>query len=131
MILGIGCDICDIGRIAKLIDQDGERFLNRVFLKSERERLQLRTPMAPGFAKVYAAKEALVKAFGGGHDISWQDIEVIKNLQGRPEYVLHGAAHAMAKKLADGDYQIHLSLSDEIPYAIAYTIFCKSIARYI
>lgn len=131
MILGIGCDICDIRRIAKLVDRDGEKFLNRVYLKSERERLQLRTPIAPGFAKVYAAKEALVKAFGSGNSISWQDIEVVKNSQGRPEYILHGAAHAMAKRIADGDYQIHLSLSDEIPYAIAYTIFCKSVARSI
>ena len=127
MILGIGCDLCDINRIEKLIIQNGEKFLSRVYLGSERERLQARTPIAPGFAKVYAAKEALIKALGDSAGISWQDIEVIKNPQGRPEYILHKEAHAMARKLAGGNYQLHLSLSDEFPYAMAYTIFCKAV----
>jgi holo-[acyl-carrier protein] synthase len=125
MILGIGCDICDINRIEKLISQNGEKFLSRVYLKSERERLQIRTPVAQGFAKVYAAKEALIKALGDSAGISWQHIEVIKNSQGRPEYILHKAAHATAQRLSGGKYQLHLSLSDEFPYAMAYAIFCN------
>ena len=125
MILGIGCDICDIRRIEKLIKTQGDQFLKRVFTASERERLQKRTNVVDGFAKVFAAKEALVKALGNSTNISWQDIEVIKNYHGRPEFILYGAAHKMANKLAEGEYQLHLSLSDEPPYALAYTIFCK------
>jgi holo-[acyl-carrier protein] synthase len=127
MILGIGCDLCDINRIAKLIESQGDKFLKRIFLPSERERLKVRTPIAPGFAKVYAAKEALVKALGDSTSISWQDIEVVKNAAGRPEYILRNTAYAMAQRLAGGPFQIHLSLSDEFPYAMAYAIFCKSI----
>ncbi len=125
MILGIGCDICDIRRIERLIETQGEQFLKRVFTLSERERLQKREKSTEGFAKVFAAKEALVKALGISTDISWQDIEVVKNLHGRPEFILHGPAHEMAKKLAKGTYQLNLSLSDEPPYALAYVIFCK------
>ena len=125
MILGVGCDICDINRIEKLIDKHGEKFLNRVFLQSERERSQTRFHMASAFAKIYAAKEALIKALGNSTGISWQDIEVIKNLQGRPEYVLHKQAHITAKSIAGSAYQFHLSISDEFPYAIAYTVFSK------
>lgn len=40
MILGIGCDICDIRRIEKLIETQGVKFLKRVFTTSEQERLQ-------------------------------------------------------------------------------------------
>ena len=125
MILGIGCDICDIRRIEKLIETQGVKFLKRVFTTSEQERLQKRTESTAGFAKVFAAKESLVKALGNSTDISWQDIEVIKNPHGRPEFILHGAAHEMAEKLAEGPYQLNLSLSDEPPYALAYVIFCK------
>ncbi len=127
MILGIGCDICDIHRIEKLIESHGEQFLKRVFTPSERERLQKRAKVASGFAKVFAAKEALVKALANSTDISWQDIEVVKNFHGRPEFILHNAAHKMAKTLAEGDYTLHLSLSDEPPYALAYVIFEKSL----
>ncbi len=125
MILGIGCDICDIRRIEKLIETQGVKFLKRVFTTSEQERLQKRVESTAGFAKVFAAKESLVKALGNSTDISWQDIEVIKNPHGRPEFILHGAAHEMAEKLAEGPYQLNLSLSDEPPYALAYVIFCK------
>lgn len=127
MILGIGCDICDIRRIKKLIETQGECFLKRVFTNSERQRLQKRANSVAGFAKVFAAKEALVKALGNSTDISWQDIEVIKNPHGRPEFILHGAAHIMASTLAEeSTYKLHLSLSDEPPYALAYVIFCKN-----
>ena len=125
MILGIGCDICDIRRIEKLIESQGEKFLNRVFTLPERKRLEKRMKIANSFAKVFAAKEALVKALGNSTDISWQDIEVMKNNNGRPELMLYGKAQEMAKNIANGNYQLHLSLSDEPPYALAYVIFCK------
>lgn len=126
MILGIGCDICDIRRIEKLLNTE-EKFLKRVFTPSERERLQKRVESAAGFAKVFAAKEALVKALGDSTNISWQDIEIIKNSNGRPEIILHNAAQKIAASLAGGPYNLYLSLSDESPYALAYVIFCKAV----
>jgi len=126
MILGIGCDICDIRRIEKLISAD-EKFLKRVFTSSEIERLKKRNNAASGFAKVFAAKEAVVKALGETANISWQDIEVVKNTHGRPEIILHAEAHKTANFLANGSYDLYLSLSDEIPYALAYVIFCKRV----
>lgn len=126
MILGVGCDLCNINRIESLISCYGEKFLKKVFLASEISRLQNRANAASGFAKVFAAKEALVKALGESVGISWHDIEVIKNNHGRPEYLLRNTANKTAKKLANGTYQLHLSLSDDLPYAMAYAIFCKT-----
>lgn len=126
MILGVGCDICDIRRIEKLMNADG-KFLKRVFTSSERDRLQKRSNAASGFAKAFAAKEAVVKALGDTTNISWQDIEIVKNANGRPEIVLHDDAQKTAISLANGPYDLYLSLSDEIPYAMAYVIFCKRV----
>lgn len=126
MILGIGCDICDIRRIENLI-KTHEKFLKRVFTESERRRLQKRRNAANGFAKVFAAKEAVVKALGDSTNVSWQDIEVVKNSNGRPEIVLYNVAHQIATKLSENSYALHLSLSDEPPYALAYVIFCKAV----
>lgn len=127
MILGIGCDLCDIRRIEDIIKQNKEVFLQKVFCESEIERLSKRQLVGSGFAKVFAAKEAVVKALGITENISWQDIEVVKNEHGRPLVKLSGAADALAVKLAYGAYEIHLSLSDEYPYAMAYVIFQKKI----
>jgi len=42
MILGIGSDITDARRIAKVIDRHGDRFLDRVFTSIERARANKR-----------------------------------------------------------------------------------------
>lgn len=42
MILGIGNDLIDITRVAKVIERHGERFLERVFTEAERARAQRR-----------------------------------------------------------------------------------------
>src|SRR3989338_5544003 len=123
MILGIGCDLCDIRRIEELLQNNQDAFLKKVFCESEIDRLSKRKLSESGFAKVFAAKEAVVKALGITENISWQDIEIVKNAHGRPLVKLSGAADSLAANLADGAYEIHLSLSDEYPYAMAYVIF--------
>lgn len=128
MILGIGCDLCDIRRIEELIKKNKNAFLKKVFCESEITRLSNRKLAESGFAKVFAAKESVVKALGITENISWQDIEIVKNEHGRPLVKLSGAADNLATNLACGAYEFHLSLSDEYPYAMAYVIFQKIIA---
>ena len=36
MIIGIGSDLIDIRRVAKVIERHGERFLDRIFTEAER-----------------------------------------------------------------------------------------------
>jgi phosphopantetheine--protein transferase-like protein len=78
MILGIGCDICDIRRIESLIKTQGVKFLKRVFTTSEQERLQKRAESTAGFAKVFAAKESVVKWF---HNASNGTMAITQNLK--------------------------------------------------
>src|SRR5258707_4580996 len=79
MILGIGSDLIDIGRIERTIQRFGDRFLDRVFTPLERERSDRRANRAASYAKRYAAKEACAKALGTGfrRGVYWRDLRVV------------------------------------------------------
>ena len=86
MILGIGSDLIDIGRIERTIARFGDRFLDRVFTPLERERSDRRANRAASYAKRYAAKEACSKALGTGfrRGVYWRDLGVVNLASGRP-----------------------------------------------
>ena len=79
MILGIGSDITDMRRIAKVIERHGERFLDRVFTPTERARAERRRNRVETYAKRFAAKEACAKALGTGMraGVWWRDMGVV------------------------------------------------------
>ena len=66
MILGIGSDITDVRRVAKVIERHGDRFLHRIFTETERARADRRKNRVETYAKRFAAKEACAKALGTG-----------------------------------------------------------------
>lgn len=126
MIMGIGTDLCDIRRIEALLTKFGDRFTHKAFTKKERARADGLATRGSSYAKRFAAKEATAKALAGANTgaLSWQDVEVINRPSGKPEIILHGNALRRVKsRLKAGQrYKIHLSLSDEYPYAQAYVI---------
>ena len=126
MILGIGNDLVDCRRIERIIHKFGQRFLDRVFTLHEQNRLKKRSAQASSFAKIFAAKEAVLKAIGTGmtQGTNWHQIEIKRIGNTPPSIVLSGAAHSHFQKLIPKDMEgnIHLSLSDEWPYASAFVI---------
>jgi holo-[acyl-carrier protein] synthase len=86
-ILGIGTDIIEIRRIKEAIAQHGERFLKKIFTENEIAYCCRYRDASPHFAGRFAAKEAVSKALGTGLDasISWHQIEILNNPQGKPE----------------------------------------------
>ena len=122
-LIGLGSDLCNIERIANSIDRFGERFINRIFTDIEQAKANRRElTRAATFAKRFAAKEAVAKAFGTGLGaaMTFQEIEVINEASGRPRVVLHGTAAATA---ADrGMLEIHLSLSHTASHAMACAV---------
>ena len=90
MHLGIGVDLIEIERIARAIERHGELFLSRHFTKREREYCQTFQNQSERFAGRFAAKEAIVKAFGTGisEEISWLDIEILPDERGSPRVSL-------------------------------------------
>jgi holo-[acyl-carrier protein] synthase len=126
MILGIGSDLIDIGRIEKTIARFGDRFLDRIFTGDERRRSDRRAHRAASYAKRYAAKEACSKALGTGfrRGVFWRDIGVVTLPGGRPSLVLTGGALVRLEAITPAGMaaRIDVSLTDEPPLAQALVI---------
>jgi holo-[acyl-carrier protein] synthase len=126
LILGIGSDLCDIRRIEKTLERSGERFTHRLFTKIERSRAEGRANRASTYAKRFAAKEACAKALGTGirRGVFWRDMGVVNQRSGRPTMALTGGAAAcLAELLPAGHIAIiHLTITDEYPYAQAFVV---------
>jgi holo-[acyl-carrier protein] synthase len=126
MILGIGSDITDTGRIAKVIERHGDRFLERIFTPTERARAETRRNRVETYAKRFAAKEACAKALGTGMRLGvwWRDMGVVNHASGRPTMELTGGALRRLNDLTPNGYKacIDLTISDEGEMAQAFVI---------
>ncbi len=126
MILGIGSDIVDVRRIARVIDRHGDRFLERVFTDTERAKAERRARRVETYAKRFAAKEACAKALGTGlrAGVFWRDMGVVNLPSGRPTMKLTGGALARLEgMLPEGHVaRIDVTITDEGPMAQAFVI---------
>ncbi|MGM0926964.1 MAG: holo-ACP synthase [Pseudomonadota bacterium] len=122
MILGIGTDIARVERFEAALSRRGERLAGRLLGELERERLHEQVRPAAFLAKRFAAKEAFVKALGTGlrNGMRWTEIQVVNDTLGRPSLLLAGKAHELAR--AAGVRATHLSLSDEVEFAVAFVV---------
>ena len=127
MILGIGTDLVDIRRIAKVLDRHGERFIERIFTEVERRRAERRpvTRIAT-YAKRFAAKEACAKALGTGlrGGVFWRDMGVVNLPSGQPTMALTGGAAARLAAIMPAAHRahIHVAITDEPTYAQAFVV---------
>ena len=126
MILGIGSDITDVRRIAKVIERHGDRFLDRVFTPIERARADKRRNRIETYAKRFAAKEACAKALGTGFraGVFFRDLGVVNLPSGRPTMVLTGGAAERLSVIIPAGHtaQIDLAITDEYPMAQAFVV---------
>ncbi len=130
MIIGIGSDLSDIRRVAKVIERHGDRCLDRIFTEAERAKAGRRAKnenmVVATYAKRFAAKEACSKALGTGFrsGVFWRDMGVINLPSGRPTMKLTGGAlkRLQAMTPAGCEAQIDVSLTDEGPAAQAIVI---------
>ena len=91
MIRGLGCDVCAIPRMRKIIENP--RFLERWFTAEERAYINAHNRRAETAAGIFAAKEAFVKALGTGFSgFSMADISIEPDELGRPVSRLSGGA---------------------------------------
>ena len=120
MILGTGIDIVDNERIKKWLDDD--LILERYFSTDEIAYVRGRKKSAAAsLAARFAAKEAFGKALGTGlHGISLKDIEVISDINGKPDLMLRGSALRVFEECGGG--KVFLSLSHDSVFSIAQVI---------
>jgi len=130
MIIGVGSDMIDIRRVAKVIERHGDRFLDRIFTDAERAKAESRAKnqnmVVATYAKRFAAKEACSKALGTGirRGVWWRDMGVINLPGGRPTMQLTGGALARLEQLTPVGFEprIDLSITDDWPMAQAFVI---------
>jgi holo-[acyl-carrier protein] synthase len=126
MILGLGSDITDARRIAKVVERHGERFIGRVFTPTERALAERRKNRMETYAKRFAAKEACAKALGTGMrgGVWWRDMGVVNLPSGRPTMRLTGGALERLRALTPPGHEprIDLTIADEGPMAVAFVL---------
>lgn len=120
MILGLGIDFVNVGRMKHWSEVDG--IINRYFHKNEIDSSKTRgNSYILSLAARFAAKEAFGKALGTGlRGLKLTDIEVRNNHNGKPDIILHNTAlKAFTQKQGKS---LHLSLSHEEEAAVAVVI---------
>ena len=130
MIL-LGTDIVYIPRINAALDRFGERFLQRVYTKTEQQDCNYGNPPSRSsvnqLAGRWAAKEAVVKALGTGwRGVGFTDIEIRRQPSGAPKVFFHRRAAMM---VANWEDQWQLSLSHDGNYAIATALLVCSTGK--
>jgi holo-[acyl-carrier protein] synthase len=138
MIIGIGLDVIDIRRVAKVIERHGDRFLDRIYTETERAKADRRAKnekmVVATYAKRFAAKEACSKALGTGirRGVWWRDMGVINLPGGRPTMELTGGALARLQSMTPEGHEVRidLSITDDWPMAQAFVIISAVPAGY-
>ncbi|MCI7569569.1 holo-[acyl-carrier-protein] synthase [Desulfovibrio sp.] len=120
MIIGLGLDVTELPRIARMHEKYGDAFLKKLLTPNE----QAHVPAAPVpfLAGRFAAKEAAVKALGSGFSggIGLHDIEILPSAAGKPLLHFHGPAAALALRLEVE--QQHVTITHDRHVAAAVVI---------
>ena len=121
-IIGIGTDITECLRIARMIERHGELFIDRVYTPEEIRYCQSRKQSTQHYAGRWAAKEAILKALGTGwrKGISWRDMEVRNEPGGKPVVAVRGGVKDVIEQL--GITEIHVTISHCRTHATATAI---------
>ena len=119
MIIGIGVDICQVDRVAAMLERH-PGLMDRLFNSAASHTADGRPRSADSLAARFCAKEALAKALGSPGGMSWLDAEVITSANGAPEFVIRGTVAARAAECAVQN--IRLSLSHDGGLATAFVI---------
>ncbi len=122
MIVGVGIDLVEIGRIERAAERHGGRFLKRIYTPVEIEYCKGKKRSSQHFAGRWAAKEAAAKALGTGifGSVRFRDIEITNDEKGKPLLGLTGDALALARGL--GASRFHVSIAHSDTHATAVVV---------
>lgn len=125
-IYGIGTDIIETTRIARMIEQHGDHFLRRIYTEKEIAYCNDRKNAIEHFAGRWAAKEAIFKAIGTGWrgKIDWTDFEIRHDDLGKPQVFVQGNSKDALKQMGIADIMMSIShcRSHAVAMAIAFSL---------
>lgn len=116
-----GTDIIEISRIKRSIEEIGDKFINKIFTEKEIEYCESKKAQKyQHYAVRFAAKEATLKAIScyldNKYSISWKDIEVSNNKDGRPAIAITKSINGLDLTSIES---MDISLSHCKEYAVA------------
>jgi len=120
-IVGLGLDLVDLERMARLLERHGEAAVRR-FCREGEVRPGSGAARIAHLAGLFAAKEAAMKALGTGWGlgVGFRQIEVVRAASGAPSLRLHERAAARAEELGVG--ALHLSITHDARAAVAVVV---------
>jgi|YNPMSStandDraft_1061717.scaffolds.fasta_scaffold08321_1 holo-[acyl-carrier protein] synthase len=118
MIVGIGIDIIEIERIKNSVDNLGDFFLKKILTENEIKYCLSKPNKYQHIAARFAAKEAIYKACSSLYKLSWQDMEIFNDNDGKPNVILRNKA----KDFFEGKYSILASITHSREYAACVAI---------
>ena len=122
--IAVGIDLIEVGRVRKVFEKHGERFLRRVFTEKEVQQCRRAGAVrATRLAGRFAAKEAISKALGTGlHGLAWREMEIVQLRSGRPTVTLYGNARRRAEFLGLGAFDVSIADLAEFSIAVAVAV---------
>jgi holo-[acyl-carrier protein] synthase len=117
----VGVDLVDVDRISRLL-ADHPDGVHDLFTSREIAYCRRKRHHDMHFAARFAAKEAVLKAFGTGMGarMRWTDVEIVNGPFGKPDVRLHGETAACAAR--DGLTAIDISLTHSPALAMASVV---------
>lgn len=126
MIFGVGTDMVEVSRVARLWESYGERFAQRILMPEEMTLFRRSRQPVRFLAMRFAAKEAVVKALGTGcrHGMWVRDTGSVPDPRGRPLVIFSERGRDVCRALGAG--RAHVSLTDEAGMVLAFAVMEQS-----
>ncbi|MBA2439046.1 MAG: holo-ACP synthase [Thermoleophilaceae bacterium] len=122
--LRVGVDVVGVARLERVVGGD-ERRQASLFTPGELAYCHGKRRCYEHMAARFAAKEAVLKAFGTGisQRMRWTDVEVVNESSGRPRIELDGAVATFAREHGLEDLDVSLTHGEGLALAHAVSIW--------
>lgn len=120
----VGVDIVGVDRVERLVTENPD-IVHTLFTSRELSYCQGKRRCYEHMAARFAAKEAVLKAFGTGmgRRMRWTDVEIVNGEMGRPEVHLYGEVMAWSRQRGLIDLDVSLSHAAGLAIAQAATVW--------
>jgi len=123
VIVGVGLDLVEIQRVKRILDRQGDAFIDRI-LSDEESRDRIPNHDGPAhLAGLFAAKEAVMKAMGTGMaGASFREIRIRHQDSGQPFVELLGETRRRAESMGIGAWQLSITHTRQTAAAVAIAL---------
>ena len=121
-VVGLGTDLVEVERFRLAVGRRAN-LPQRLFTDGERAYAEGQHDPVKSLAVRFASKEAVMKALGVGIGaFRFRDVEVVRDDEGAPGVVLHGAAADLATTRGVRSWRVSLSHTDATAMAVVIAL---------